>query len=166
VDDPIIRGLSLSLLPFFEHPEQVSRLFAEHIMLAVGVHAAKTYGEMKPVRVAHGGLAPWQERRTKEVVDANLDGAVPLKMLADECGLSVGHFSRAFRQSTGMTPHQWLTLRRIETAKSLLRDRRLSVCEVALACGFSDQSHFTRVYTCAMGTSPGAWRRQLDTQGF
>jgi AraC family transcriptional regulator len=163
IDDPIMRRLALSLLPAFEHPEQVSRLFAEHITLAVGVHAARTYGDMRPARIVNGGLAPWQERRAKEIVDANLDGAVPLKMLADECGLSVGHFARAFRQSTGMTPHQWLTQRRIETAKSLLRDRRYSVSEVALACGFSDQSHFTRVYTRAMGTSPGAWRRQLDT---
>ena len=164
VDDPIMRGLTLSLLPAFERPDQVSQLFAEHVTLAVGAHVARTYGDMKSTRVVHGGLAPWQERRAKDIIDANLDGALALTLLAQECGLSVGHFSRAFRRSTGMAPHQWLTHRRIGAAKSLLRDGRLSLSEVALACGFSDQSHFTRVYTRATGTSPGAWRRQLDQQ--
>ena len=66
VDDPIMRGLALSLLPAFEHPDQVSQLFAEHLTLAVGAHVARTYGDMKSTRVVHGGLAPWQERRAKD----------------------------------------------------------------------------------------------------
>jgi AraC family transcriptional regulator len=118
---------------------------------------------MRPVaRPVRGGLAPWQERRAKEVLSANLDGGVPLTEVARECRLSVSHFSRAFRRTMGVAPHNWLVARRIEVAKEKLRYSRLSLSDVALACGFADQSHLTRAFTGMVGASPGAWRRALD----
>jgi AraC-like DNA-binding protein len=86
---------------------------------------------------------------------------VPLKEVARECGLSVSHFSHAFRRTIGAAPHNWLLTHRVEVAKERLRDRRLPLLEVALACGFTDQSHMTRVFTRIVGVSPGAWRRAL-----
>jgi AraC family transcriptional regulator len=134
-------------------------------MLGVGVHLAQTYGGLRPVaRPGRGGHAPWQERRAKEVLSSNLDGSVPLKDVARECRLSVSHFSRAFRRTVGVAPHNWLLTRRVDVAKEKLRDRRLSLSDVALACGFADQSHLTRVFTGTVGVSPGAWRRALDEQ--
>jgi AraC family transcriptional regulator len=111
---------------------------------------------------AQGGLAPWQLRRAKEILSANLDGRVALEEVARDCHLSVSYFSRAFRQSMGTAPHQWLLAHRVEVAKEKLRDERLSLLDVALACGFADQSHLTRVFTRIVGISPGAWRRALD----
>jgi AraC-like DNA-binding protein len=70
------------------------------------------------------------------MIVANL-GGVPLKELARECGLSTFYFSRAFRRSVGVAPHRWLMARRIELAKEKLRDRRMSLTDVAAACGFS-----------------------------
>ena len=113
-------------------------------------------------RCGPGGLAAWQERRAKEVLSANLDGSVPLKDVARECRLSVSHFSRAFRRTMGVAPHHWLLTRRVEVAKEKLRNTRLPLPEVALVCGFADQSHLTRVFTRTVGVSPGAWRRALD----
>ena len=113
-------------------------------------------------KYVRGGLAPWQERRAKEILCANLDGRMPLNEVARECRLSVSHFSRAFRRSTGAAPHNWLLTRRVDLAKEKLRDDRLSLLDVALACGFADQSHLTRVFTRMVGVSPGAWRRALD----
>jgi transcriptional regulator GlxA family with amidase domain len=104
-------------------------------------------------------LAPWQERRTKELLNADLGGEIPLRQLAMECGLSVRHFTRAFRQSTGIPPHRYLLKRRVEQAQQLLKDPALSLLDVALACGFADQSHFTRVFSASVGVSPGVWRR-------
>ena len=106
-----------------------------------------------------GGLAAWQERRAKDMLVANLDGAVALADVAQECRLSVSHFSRAFRQSMGVAPHRWLLNRRVEFAKELLQAPDSSLSEIALRCGFADQSHFTRVFTRRAGVSPGAWRR-------
>jgi AraC family transcriptional regulator len=163
VNDATIAGLGGTILPALSHPRQANRLFVDHITLAVGVHVASTYGGMRPlVRPVRGGLAPWQERRAKEILNANLDGGVPLKDVARECRLSVSHFSRAFRRTMGVAPHNWLLMRRVEVAKEKLRENRLSLSDVALACGFADQSHLTRVFARTVGVSPGAWRRTLD----
>src|SRR6478736_8020625 len=75
VADVTISGLGSSVLPALSHPDQANRLFVDHVLLAVGVHIAQTYGGMRPVsRLVRGGLAPWQERRAKEMIAANLDG--------------------------------------------------------------------------------------------
>jgi AraC family transcriptional regulator len=163
VDDPVIRYLGLSLLGAFERPGTTSHIFVDHVTLAVAIHVAHTYGGMRlSPRSTKGALVPWQERRVTEMLSAKLDGRITLRVMATECGLSVSHFCRAFRRATGMSPNQWLQRRRIDAAKALLRDRQVSLVDVALRCGFSDQSHFTRVYTHIVGTSPGAWRRALD----
>lgn len=109
-----------------------------------------------------GGLATWQERRAIAFMDERLDQSFPVSDVADACGLSVNHFSRAFRRSTGKPPHRWLLDRRIERARTLLRDTALSLADIALACGFAEQSHFTRVFTRTVGMPPGAWRRAAD----
>ena len=160
VDDPTMRALASALFPALDQPEQANHMFVDHIMSAVGFHVAQTYGGLEAVTgLMRGGLAPWQQRRAKEIIEANLVGEISLTELARECCLSASHFSRAFRDTVGISPHQWLLRRRIEKAKQLLRNRQLSLSEVALDCGFADQSHFTRVFTKLSGTSPGAWRR-------
>jgi AraC-like DNA-binding protein len=160
IDDATISSLGRAVLPALSRPDQASQLFVDHVLLALGIHVAQTYGGMRslvpPIR---GGLAAWQVKRAREILSANLDGRVPLKEVARECRLSVSHFSRAFHRTMGAAPHSWLLTHRIEVAKEKLRDGRLSLLDVALACGFADQSHLTRVFTRIVGASPGAWRR-------
>jgi AraC-like DNA-binding protein len=108
---------------------------------------------------ARGGLSPWELRRVKALMTENLAGPVPLKQLAHVCALSERHFTRSFRQSTGVSPHRWLLLRRVDRAKEMLPNAALSLSDVALACGFGDQSHFSRTFSAAVGLSPGLWRR-------
>ena len=163
VMDQVVQQLTWLILPAFDHPDHVSELFADHISLALGSHIARAYGGMRSVIAPRrGGLAAWQERRAKELMSANLRGNVSSTDLATECLLSAGHFARAFRHSTGLSPHQWLIERRIEKAHALLREGRLSLAEIARACGFADQSHFTKAYARRRGISPGAWRRQQE----
>jgi AraC family transcriptional regulator len=164
VNDITISGLGSLLLPALSHPDQANPLFVDHVLLAVGVHIAQTYGGMRPMsRLARGGLAPWQERRAREVLRANIKRGVALKEVARECGLSVGHFSHAFRRTLGVAPHKWLIEQRVLLSKEKLRDDGLSLSDVATECGFSDQSHLTRVFRQTVGVSPGAWRRALGT---
>jgi AraC family transcriptional regulator len=161
VMDQVVQQLTRLILPAFDNPDHVSRLFVEYISLALGTHIAETYGGMKStVALRQGGLAAWQERRAKEMISGNLRGNISTWDLARECSLSTGHFARAFRHSTGLSPHQWLVQRRIEKAHALLRDGKLSLAEIARASGFADQSHFTKAYTRLRGISPGAWRRK------
>ena len=161
VNDATISALGNLLLPALGHPDQANPLFLDHVLLGVGVHIAQTYGGMRPMsRPVRGGLAPWQERRAREILRANLRG-VPLKEVARECGLSVDHFSHAFRRTLGVAPHKWLIKQRVVLSKEKLRDGGLSLSDVATECGFSDQSHFTRVFRQTVGISPGAWRLAL-----
>ena len=163
VNDVTISGLGSLLLPALRHPHHANRLFVDHVLLAAGVHIGQTYGGMQPVsRIASGRLAPWQERRAKEVISANL-GGMPLADVARECRLSASHFQRAFHRTVGMPAHKWLLSRRIELAKEKLRDGRSSLSDVASACGFSDQSHLTRVFNQLVGTTPGVWRKWCST---
>ena len=163
VNDVTISGLGNLLLPALSHPDQANPLFVDHVLLAVGVHIAQTYGGMRPMsRPVRGGLAPWQERRAREFLLANIKRGVALKEVARECGLSVGHFSHAFRRTLGVAPHKWLIEQRVLLSKEKLRDDRLSLSDVATECGFSDQSHLTRVFRQTVGESPAAWRQALQ----
>jgi AraC-like DNA-binding protein len=160
IDDAVVRHLLSSLLPATAKPEEVPASFLDHVALALSAHLARAYGGMHVIQgLPRGGLAPWQMRRAKELMNAKLDDQLPLSRLAEECGLSVRHFARAFRQSTGVPPHRWLLNQRVERAKDLLHDPSLSLADVALACEFADQSHFTRVFTAVVRMSPGLWRR-------
>jgi AraC family transcriptional regulator len=158
--DETIRHLNLAAIAALQRPGQVSRLFVDHLILAFAAHVAQTYGGMQTEpRLVKGGLAPWQERRAKEMLLADLAGATPLAEIATACGLSPGHFARAFRRSTGLAPHAWLLKARVEYAMTLLRQADSSLSEIALSCGFADHSHFSRVFTRQTGQSPRDWRR-------
>lgn len=160
-DDPVARALLLSMRPALaSRPDEVSALFVDHVAAALTAHAAHRYGGMRLLRpTPRGGLAPWQERRAKELLNAGLTGGVSLERLANECKLSVRHFTRAFRQSTGMSAHEWLLNHRLETAKGLLTRSPQPLAGIAAECGFADQSHFARAFGRAVGMSPLQWRR-------
>jgi AraC-like DNA-binding protein len=160
VVDETVRHIGLALLPALRAPERASRIFTDHATLALAAHAAQAYGGMQTLaRPLKGGLAPWQERRSKEMMTADLAGTTPLCDIAETCGLSVSHFSRAFRRSTGLAPHAWLIEARVESAKVMLRNREVSLSTIARVCGFADQSHFSRTFTRRVGLSPAAWRK-------
>jgi len=158
--DETIRHIGLTLLPALRTPDRASRLFTDHLTLALTTHAAQSYGGMQTIsRPLKGGLAPWQESRSKEMIAGDLTGATPLREIAEACGLSVSHFSRAFRKSIGLSPHTWLIQMRVESAKSMLQKRDASLFTIARVCGFADQSHFARVFKRRVGVSPGAFRK-------
>lgn len=160
IPDDTFHRLALSLVPALGRPHEASRLFVDHVTLAAAAHLIKQYAQVPlPPRVARGGLAPWQQIRAKEMLESHLDGGVSLTEVAAECRLSTRHFARAFAQSMGVPPHRWLLQRRVERAKTLLRESELCLSEIATKSGFADQSHLTRVFTQSVGESPGAWRR-------
>ena len=163
LDDEVVRHIGAALMEALRRPDEVNQLFTDHMMQAFTAHVAQAYGGLRMTEPTRGGLAPWQVRRACERLDSELDGKLSMTQLAAEFGLSVSHFSRAFRISTGLPPHQWLLRRRVSAAKQLMTAHVLPLSEVAISAGFANQSHFTRVFSSMVGISPGAWRR--ETQG-
>jgi AraC-like DNA-binding protein len=160
-DDAVVRHLGASLLEGLHRPNETNQLFIDHMMLALAAHVAQTYGGLRPgPERARGGLARWQVTRACEKLDSDLGGTLSLQQIASEFGLSVSHFSHAFRISTGLPPHQWLLGQRLKAAKQLMAVRDLPLSEIAISAGFANQSHLTKVFSAKVGMSPAAWRRE------
>jgi AraC family transcriptional regulator len=108
---------------------------------------------------AAGGLAPWQVAKVEQYVEAHLSDDITCPELAALVRLSASHFSRAFKVSFGCSPHAYVVAQRIDQAKALMLSTAAPLCEVALVCGFADQSHFSTKFHRAVGRAPSAWRR-------
>jgi AraC-like DNA-binding protein len=136
-------------------------LFAEGWAMQALAYVARTARPLSQIGAPEKrGLAPWQLRRATEMFRSDLTENLKLQRVAEACRLSGSHFSRAFRTSTGLPPHRWVMRKRVERAQDLLVGSFVPLAEIALTCGFADQSHFSRVFRVIRGVSPGAWRRK------
>lgn len=106
-----------------------------------------------------GGLATWQARRVVEYIEQHLGAKLTAAGVAATIGLSKSHFSRAFKRTLGASPMAYVAARRIDRAKHMMLASGESLADLALDCGFADQSHLNRQFRRAMGVSPGQWRR-------
>ncbi|OKO91731.1 AraC family transcriptional regulator [Bradyrhizobium sp. NAS80.1] len=158
--DETVYHIGASLLRGLRRPSEANQLVIDHMMLALTAHVAQAYGGLHVSEAVRGGLAPWQAKRACERLEADLGGRLSLEQIAVELDLSVRHFSRAFRTTIGLPPHQYLLRQRVKVAKQLLMVRDLPLSDIAISAGFANQSHFTRVFTSMVGISPGAWRRE------
>lgn len=157
--DPVLSNLVKTLAPALERPEHASKLFIDQLASAIGTHIVHEYGDKRFSLKVGRKLSRSQEALAKNMLLENLKGDLSILDVARACNLSRGYFIQAFRETTGVTPYKWLQDQRISLTCELLRTSEMSLSEVATACGFADQSHFTRAFTHAVGTTPGLWRR-------
>ncbi|WP_206240058.1 helix-turn-helix transcriptional regulator [Novosphingobium terrae] len=136
------------------------RVFEDSLTLALLSSLAHLPGPRK--KVSRGGLAPWQLKRVSEFLFENMGESLRLEQLASLTQLSLSHFCRSFKATTGLAPHQWILEARINKARELLLKPQARLADVALETGFSDQAHFTRAFGRAVGQSPGAWQRSRN----
>ena len=167
--DPVIKHLSLALMKCLAlFGAEPSNLFRDAIGQAFFAHVAFKYGGgtvMQP-RVGVLALAPWQIKRVTEWLDSNMHLPVAVADFAGLVNLSPSYFPRAFQKTFGMPPHQWVMHKRIERAKTMLRSSSLSLSEISVACGFNDQSHFTKVFVRLVRQTPGRWRRAIGESAY
>lgn len=158
--DIVLANLARALLPALERPTEASALFVDQMTIAIGTYLVQRYGGHRVLPSTRAGsLSRAQEEMAKTILLDNLEGDISISEVAQACDLSRSYFIRSFRESVGMTPYQWLLSKRIERAQELLRASNAPLAEVAIACGFADQSHFTRVFSTIVGATPANWRR-------
>jgi AraC family transcriptional regulator len=154
--DPVIQGLGMALQPAIANPDLAPRMFVEHVLLALRAHLVHRFGN--PSTSRRGGLSRRQLNRAQAFVEAHLSENISLTDLAASCALSAAHFAREFRQSTGVPPHRYLMERRVTRARELVVHTQLPLSDIAMRCGFADQSHLTKVFRRVLGVTPGGLR--------
>lgn len=163
VGDPVIQRIAALGDQEISNGGTGGRLYAESLATALIIHLFRSYGmtshNLSPTK---GGLPTAQLRRVLEYVDGHMEEDIGLGELAALTGLSVHHFGQAFKASMGMPPHQYVIDRRVKFAKEMLVKGSLSIAEIALAAGFSSQSHFTLHFRKRAGTTPALYRREVS----
>ncbi|WP_122611917.1 helix-turn-helix domain-containing protein [Pseudomonas viridiflava] len=125
---------------------------------AIALLAVDNQREHAP-RKQRGGLARWQISRVDTFIKEHIDQCIRTTELASLLGLSVSHFSQAFKQTTSITPLMYVAAARVEAARRVMLGSAHSLSDVALSHGFCDQSHFCRVFRRETGLSPQTWRK-------
>ena len=160
--DPITSRLLMSAADVLEGSAALDALFRQQLtdLLATRLLAAYT-GAPVTVQPVMGGLSPNALRGAIERMRSDNDADVSLGALASDAGLSRFHFCRAFKESTGLSPHAWLRQHRLEQAMNMLRDTDASVVSVAAALGYGSQTAFAAAFRKLTGEAPSSWRRRV-----
>lgn len=153
--DQLILQIGLALKADLESRRPGGRLYAETMATALAVHLLRNYSAHTHKSVRYlGGLSPTQLKLVVDYINDHLDQELSLEKLSAIAQLSSYHFCRSFKRSTGFTPHQYVIRQRVERAKLLLKERKMGILEVAIACGFTHQSHLNRHFKRLTGVTP------------
>ena len=158
-DDPALKDLILRLRREVMSGFPTGHLLAESICIRITEELVRRYalGKTRP-HYYKGGLSGIQLRCVLEYVDAHLDSNLDVESIARVASLSKYHFGKAFRQSTGMSLHNYVLARRMKRCQELLTRSDLPLSAIAYGAGFANQSHFTTVFSTRTGISPAAFR--------
>lgn len=159
IRDPQIEHFGMNLLAELTNEGLGSRLYVDSLANILAVHLLRSYSTIVPrTRTYDGGLSEHQLKRVADYIHDHLEQEIRLSDLAAQLDMSQFHFSRCFKQSMGMPPHQYVIQQRVEQAKYLLDVSELSLADVALQCGFSSQSHFGQWFRKLSGMTPKAYQ--------
>jgi AraC family transcriptional regulator len=160
--DPVTSRLLLSGADALEGNAALDALFRQQItdLLATRLLVAHA-GLPVAIQPVIGGLSPTVLSRAIERLRSDSDADVSLAALASDAGLSRFHFCRAFKESTGLSPHAWLRQHQLEQALNKLRDTDDSIVSIAAALGYSSQTAFAAAFRKLTGETPSGWRRRM-----
>jgi AraC family transcriptional regulator len=160
--DPLLAQMGFALQQELLVPTSVGKLYAQTAAQMIAVHLLRHYLttnlSITDITDVTHKLSRQQLRQTIEYIVAHLDQDLSLDALAHQLGFSPYHFARLFRATTAESPHQFVVSKRIEVAQQLLKTSDLPLAQVALAAGFPNQSHFSRVFKQRRGLTPAQYR--------
>ncbi|MCC5634303.1 AraC family transcriptional regulator [Nostoc sp. CHAB 5844] len=158
--DPLIAQIGLALKSSLEQDGVGSRFYADSMATALSAHLLRYYSTRNHrFREYDDGLPKIKLKQAIEYIQAHLGEDLSLSDIAHEVDMSQYYFCRLFKQSTGISPYQYLIRQRLEKAKHLLRQPEKTVTSIALDCGFANQSHFARYFQKYTGISPTQFRK-------
>lgn len=159
VGDGVIANRMRELQSELENPALLSRLYVESLTCEIATRLVRRHANrVEPIK--RGGLPPRRLRLVKDYIEENLPNEITLGDLAKIASVSPTHFCRAFHKSAGISSHQYILRKRVERAKELLATGSMPIAEIALASGFSDQSHLTKQFRNLVGTTPWRFRNE------
>lgn len=159
--DALVRSIAQHLANELDADLPAGRLYVESLVNALAVHLLRHYSTDSLIPdLQFGGLPAHKLRRVTEFIEENLARDLTLTEIAEAIELSQYHFARAFKQTTGQTPIQYLMQRRVEAAKQLLWESELPIAEIALRTGFKNQSHFTTLFRKSTALTPRGYRNR------
>jgi len=160
VRDPLLEQLARALARELAEDFPQGSLYAEQLLLTAAVQLVRGYSPRQRRRSAtRGGVPKAKLRRVEDLVRARLGQELRLADLAQVAGLSEYHFCRAFKQTTGVAPFEFVARVRVEEAKRRLRETDASVLDIALGVGYQSASHFAQLFRRQAGVTPTAYRR-------
>ena len=160
--DPLLYQLGIALNNELQNASLFGSLYVESLARTAALHLLRNYSNASLIAsVPSGQLTAGQVRTVNEYIQAHLHQKISLSDLAECLHLSVSHFERMFRATLHCPPYRYILERRIEKAKILLQEGRLSLPDVGAECGFANQSHFTKHFTRFAGLSPARYAQLM-----
>ena len=161
-EDPLLAQIGFALWRELEQRAPAGNLYAQTAAQMLAIHLLRHYTTKNvSIEEPKGQLTSQQMRQVVDFVQAHLDQHLSLEELARQTGFSPYYFARLFRLTTGVSPHEFVLRQRVERAQLLLKEREVSLAQVATACGFADQSHLTQIFKRHVGLTPRAYQRDL-----
>jgi AraC family transcriptional regulator len=168
--DPLIEQIAQVILSEMRMETSAGKLLIESLSASLAARLMQSYSDVPrkcmDSPIERRGLDYHRLQRVFDFIEAHLDDDITVETLASTACLSRFHFARAFKAATGKAPHQFISVKRLELAKSLLTEGRRSLMDVALTCHFSSQANFSRAFHRATGITPGQYRAMATWPTF
>jgi len=165
ISDPRVVSLVARMRDEIQTGCPTGRLYAEALSVSLVGRLRRLYASDMPLKGRHGpALSPVQARRVRAYIRANLASDLGLAEMADQVDVSPHYFAMLFKRTVGVPPHHYVLQERIREARRLLAVGRMSISELALNLGFSDQSHFSRMFRKMTGTTPKRYQSTVCTR--
>ena len=160
-EDPVLAALAESIVREIRLRQAGSGILIDSLFQSLCIQLLRTYSEDESIAGRRPyAIAPFRLRRAQDFIEEHVEQHIGLEEIAAAAGLSAFHFTRCFKEATGLTPYRYVLLRRVERAKDLLENTSQTLAEIALACGFATQQHLTETFRSHTGLPPGRYRLQ------